>query len=471
MLNKRNHMIISLLQAIELFVILTITVTIAIILFVKRTELTLLSLVPVVYYVIYVKIANIRNYFRFPGIGLLNIICYIRYLIIPLLYTVCLDTHSIPNNVFSGVAFFLFEEITVGLFIAYLTRFKYSKLIPKIGGEVDDFDNTKGINLDSRIRFVFIVICFYALYIIIRRPVYIAEFHFVFSNVNVSMNVHYGDVNTLILELARLVFPIILTAFFCNQYQKETRPIFYYATVITVLIFNVLIVKSLSRNTIIFPAIASIYYLIRIFPEKKKSTLAMIGSISAIALILLTIVKTNYGSGSDAINNLGKLLATLEMYYMGPADLAHAITAKSQYSTGFTIRTVLNDLFYNVPGISHFFNGIDRTNTLFNMVKGTQSHVIPLIGQGAFYFGYLFSFLLNFVCIGIVSLFDRNYYKSRNLIGIFICSYFAVTLMHSSLHNISNFSATLFGRALPLIMISKLPTVVSRRHIVHREKP
>lgn len=464
MLNKRNNLIFNAFLIIGPLITFTITTTM--IFFTKNIDLVLLCLAPLFYYLIYIKIAKIHKYYMFPAIGLLNIICYIRYLIIPLLYAICSDMHSTPNNIFSGVVLFLFEEITVGLFVAYLTRYKYAKLANS--GGIDN-DNIKFTNLDSRIRFAFIVICLYALYIIISQPIYIGEFHFVFFNDNVSMDVNYGDANTLIIELAKIVFPVILSAFFCEQYQTKHKNIYYFITIIIVLLFNVFIVKSLSRNTIIFPAVASIYYLIRIFPQKKKTTLVIIGGISVIALSSLTIVKTNYGSGSHAINNIHTLLTTLQNYYMGPDDLALAITAKNEFSASFTIHTVLNDLFYNVPGISHFFNGVDRTNTIFNIVKGTQSHVIPLIGQGAFYFGYFFSYLLNFICIGIVSVIDRNYYKARNLVEIYIYSYFAITLMHSSIHNISNFSASFFGRALPLIIISRLPVVV-RRRIVPRKK-
>lgn len=451
MIKKQNNILFS--AVLILGPLITFSIIAVVLIFENNADLALLPLVPILYYIIYIKIAKIHELFMFPAIGILNLICYIRYLIIPVLYVICLGEKATPDNIQSGLVFYIYEEITVGFLIVYLSKYKYSKLVKN---DIKSTEYEKNNGLDSRIPLPLVLICFYALYLIIRQPIYVNEYHFVFFNDTVSLDVQYGDGNTLIIELAKIVIPVILTAFFCEQYQKKRKNTYYFMTIIIVLFFNVLIVKALSRNTVIFPAIASIYFLIRIFPHKKKTTLIIIGGISFISLITLTIVKSNYGSGSYAIKDVCSFLSTLQNYYMGPDELSLALTAKSELSSSFTIYTALNDLFYNVPGISRFFNGFDRTNTLFNAVKGTQSHVIPLIGQGAFYFGYAFSFLLNYVCIWIVSNIDLNYYKARSTIELYICSYFAITLMHSSLHNISNYSAIFWGRALPLIIIITL---------------
>src|SRR5699024_6750318 len=131
--------------------------------------------------------------------------------------------------------------------------------------------------------------------------------------------------------------------------------------------FNLMIFSGTSRNSAIMPGIASMFYLINVFPHKKKQLFFLFSGSIFIVLIQLTILKLFYTSGST-ISGLSEAVNYLESYFFSPNNYGIGISTKKIFDNNITINTFLNDVFGNAPWFSQFFDSNDRTTTYYNII-------------------------------------------------------------------------------------------------------
>lgn len=432
-----------------------------------------LVVVPVIYGLFFILFAKIHSYYFYPGMFVLNVICLFRYLILPLLISID-PSYYHQTMLIKGIPLYLYEELCLGLFLILITNKYYRKI------SISSTHLKRGSEeLSTNTGWVFKIITIIAIVIVIANPASLRKFNFIFT-ARPEEIYKYGEVvsgiSSMILDWTKRILPLLLACYFINQYRRNEEEKFYYATILIILFFNLMIFTGISRNSAIIPGVASLFLILKIFPKKKKRTFLLVSVILVLAFIALTIFKNSY-IGVYETYTLSSFTAYLESYFAGPRNLGYAILADNLYGSYVTFETFLNDIFASAPGISNYFDLENRTTTYYNLAfhfgGASRDAIIPTIGQGFIYFGYVFCFIPNLLFVWLMTQFDRQFWNATNIIGAFFMAYFAVRFGVNPIQNISIISGYIFGNIIPIMVLlyvdHKLFRSVKRNSLVNEK--
>jgi hypothetical protein len=427
-------------------------------------EKLLLLLLPLIYGGIFLSIAKIHLYMDNPGMFTLNVISVIRYFIIPIL--IMLDSSYIDEygTLIQGIKFMIYESLCLGLFLIFITRKYYRNVKTQSCNEI-------GNNVNILLK----VTVGLAILLIIKNPNILMQYTFAFedaSNIElIKSRELVTGINGMIIDWGKLILPLLISLILIKKYRNTKNNIYYYLTLLIILFFNVLIFSGTSRSSAIMPAVASMFFLLNAFPDKRKKIFLLMGSSITIVAIQLTLLKTTY-LGTEIQASIGSVINYLEAYFVGPKNMGIVLSAKELYSNAFTIKILLNDLMGNFPGLSQFFNAENRTSTLYNLVfyrGGPQrDQIIPSMGQGLFYFGYVFSFLPQLLIVYGMAKFDSFYKRANNLTAVYFFSYFAVRFGYTYVQSVSSILSFLYSIIIPITLIYLLNSLLNKRLGIRR---
>lgn len=404
-----------------------------------------------IYYFLFINVAKIDRCIYNPGMFLVNVTCIFRYVLIPLFYVLD-SSYNFTSNLTSGIYLMLYEEVCVGVFLYYLVKKSYEIKTRTLNNVTINSIMKNEMNTQLRIGMIALVAI--AVAIVIMNPSLLNEYNFAIGVEESDIISNYGSVHTMIISWSKMVFPLLIASFMINRYQKQPKFIYYILTVFPVLLFNLMLFKGISRNSVIVPGAASMFFLMRAFPKKHKMTSFMVSGMIVTVAIVLTLFKNS--TANWVVDTIAAQRLYLNAYFAGPNNLGDAIGAYNLYKSSFSVNTLLNDLFYNVPGISQYFDGEDRITVLFNAWKGTQSAIVPAIGQGLFYFGMVLSVIPELVFLWMMSKFDIKARNANNIMEVFFYSYFAVRFGYTYYQNISILISFLLGTVITLTVLLKI---------------
>ena len=425
----------------------------------------ILIILPIIYTQLFIGVAKIHKYITFPGMFVLNVVTFIRYVILPFLILIN-DSYMDEYGYFQeGAILMIYESICLGILLIFITR-KYYK---------NTSLNKYKINKDNK-NYLLKIITIIAIILIILQPSILEQYNFVFTSASSAELTDSSTIATglpfLIVDWGKLLFPLILTIPLITRYKKTNNNIYYLLVIAIILFFNVLIFSGTSRSSMLMPALASLFYLLIAFPNKKKQIFVFMSTLIIIAVFYLTFLKNEY-TGTTATSSFNDLIDYVDSYFVGPENLGIAIGANQMYSGAFNFQTFLTDILGNFPGLSDFFDLENRTNTFFNLFAysgGPQrDQIIPSIGQGLFYFGYVFSFIPQFIIVFLMAKFDNLYSNSNNIIGIYIFSYIAVKFGFTYAQSLSSSLGFLYATAIPLILIYIVNKFINKKFTFRRK--
>lgn len=461
---KKNELIIFLMS-------LFFSLILSIYLLLKSNNYSdsLLVLLPNIYLMGFVGIIKIYKYLKYPGLFILNVVSVIRYVILPIMiihsnsYNL-LDIHSIK-----GIYFMLFEAICLFGILFLITKFKYS-LIPSDSNTSNSMIITNGKNLV--LKFIVVI----SLIILVMKPSVLNQYQFVFSNPNnvtlIKQSELINGLSSIVFNLGKILLPIILSTPFIRKYKKTTHNINYIIVLLIFLLFNVLFFSGTSRNSVIMPAAGSLFFLMRVFPSQRKKTFLGGAIVIVIITIQLTIFKSSY-VGRPLDLKLDEMIDYLNIYFVGPRNLGITIKSYERFGNNISYNTLINDIFGNFPGLSQFTNLENRTSTFFNLTfyNGSfqRDQIIPSIGQGLFYFGYVFSYLFQGIIVLGISYWDNKYINEKNIINIFLASTFAVRFGFTYISSLTSVLGYLYATIIPLTMIIFVNNKINNKFILKEE--
>lgn len=256
-----------------------------------------------------------------------------------------------------------------------------------------------------------------------------------------------------------------------REYDKSRNSIHvYFCIVFTLFILLILFIgqTAINRWYVLLTASASLALLIKLFPKEKKSILFIIMIPAGLVFILATLIKNaGYVAGSTTLSeSLIKLFNPSEMdsYFCGPVGLGNAIEVCQKNVAGFS--NIFNDVLSSMPFIGRMFPTKETTVYIYLSHIGRGDLIIPLVGQSAIYFGYVFAPVLSAISVIIVIYFDSLYKKSFSYltyIFAFISIWYGVEAMALNLTINSNW---LFIRILPFFFILWITNKLSIRNTV-----
>ncbi len=179
---------------------------------------------------------------------------------------------------------------------------------------------------------------------------------------------------------------------------EENKKIF---RLVIVSIVSILVVSD-NRAYTFFYAIALLISIMVVYPNSQKVIKLIFGGMLGIALFLLVgIASKSYMSSESP---MGILSQTLQSYFQGSTNVAVALCLEPN-----DISRMIPDIGKSVTGIAYFFQSHEDIKVGFNKFYYYNSlrsgQIIPYIGEGYVYFGFLLSPILS--CFVL-----RNAFKS-----------------------------------------------------------
>ena len=131
------------------------------------------------------------------------------------------------------------------------------------------------------------------------------------------------------------------------------------------------------------------------------------------------------------------------------------IRMKQEYGQYVTFTTPFNDLFANVPFLSRIVDVGNLSSKYFNNSYGRigTDQIMPLIGNGLMYFGYVFSPIFSIIMLRVVFWCDEKYRSSNDVFSVFIWSYASTLLTFCHFNNLQLIMLYFSCRILPLVLV------------------
>lgn len=216
---------------------------------------------------------------------------------------------------------------------------------------------------------------------------------------------------------------------------------------------------STSRWTLIFIGISGMVLIEKLYPKYKFTLRIWVFLTIIISVISISLFKFWWViSGSvNPIRDVIYTMATqLEAYFSGPRLVAQSINIQEVFST-ISIGTFFNDFLGSVPYISNDINQLDRINIYFNLYnfKQVPNLIMPLVGIGYTYFGFVFAPIFTVACQWIVIKLDTLIQNEVNLEYVFIYTYLGLRLSMCMGLNTQSLFSSFFIPTLPLLLILK----------------
>ncbi len=200
-----------------------------------------------------------------------------------------------------------------------------------------------------------------------------------------------GLVDTLmraIFTLVQIIFPAYFVVKIHNKYGRkhETRAIAYMLLVAGCLFF---VMTGENANTV-FAAVAVLIMICALYFERVRKYIPMIAAGGLLFVIAALLGKGGAFAGENR-NLLYELSQIFNAYFGGVANVAAACLLKETSDQIY----LATDFFRSVPFISSFFSGMAGVSSVvaFNDVfwgfTGRSDQLLPSVGQGALYFGYI----------------------------------------------------------------------------------
>lgn len=396
---------------------------------------------------------NTRQLLKRPGLIILNIFMFIRYNIAVLIYYITgkLSKFGVSEQKFIlAVALMIYEMLVIFLAITFFYQKSRNKATYI----------KRRYELNTHRKHAILVI---ALFILI-----------ICSVLDKSLRPNWGllvgksrpeTINNVsgawgILWQAACLTVYLVVVFDCYyNYVNTQRMKYVYYTIVfsTVYIFYIYICQDrISRWYVAVTAIAIMFTFAKIFKRQIKKILPIFGLVFLLIIGVATLMKTgNVADTSSVWDMLAEIFnsTTFDGYFAGVNNINTALVLKEESKT--SILNMFYDLLSTMPIINHYIDANKVTANMFGNIISRTDQIIPLLGQGALYFGYILSPLLSLLCVCLTSTFDKKY-SINNSPMIFV---YAFTSIWSGLMlclNLSIYISWVYVRIIPFFLVGKL---------------
>lgn len=427
-----------------------------------------LVLLPLCYLILFVLVPSFSKYiYKSIGITIINITMLIRYSIVPFLisiYGVNLNTgiYLSEKLQFKAINLMLYEMILIFIvFIIFQKKF--------YGNSTNKMTKIKPSN--NLFGWLFIIIC---VFVIILYPSILNRYSFVWTATLLKSKevegVSYSFL-LLLVQLGHLVLTISIINTLYKFYLKKKSLIFVILSLVTIVISSSFMIGT-SRFSIILPLISGLFTMFILYKAYKK----VIGFISVVVSFLLigitTVLKNRTISGesvSNSINdNLSDLTVSLQLYFSGVSNVAHSINTRLIYEP-YQMENIITDLLRTVVLINNFF--INQSSALLNYNlsfygKGNiNDQILPMIGQGYLYFGYILAPIFTVITIIFVMYLDKKISENNSLFNIYILVYLCLKFALFNMANMTILISYLTNFYILLMIISILNKRIKIRRL------
>lgn len=407
-------------------------------------------LIPIIFSILFVFPTGIIRFFTLrPGIFLLYVISSIRFCIYPLMIS------FFGNEIKSGYQHYYFEYSNIATVLYVLemvtiaiTVYFYMKKKHKVKNKPI---NDVSIKWTVYITIILLIISF------IIEPKSVNYFNFIFAFDASYESVELNSIVEIILDIGRYIISIYFMMFFYKRYMKTNRK-YYYTAIWVFTILPLMLVTGLNRASVIIPATAILFVMIKLFPEKRKKIFLFFSMVIFVTVVFLIYAKSF--SGSSDLNEVGiKTVSTyINSYYAGLDNMSTAVALKN-YESSNNFYVMFIDLFYSIPKLGRVFLVTQKSSSMFNDILYSGLYdlridaIIPTVGQSILYFGYPFMWVMTMIFIYLGLKFDDRYSESTTIFESYVNAIAAVIVINYHCGSLSIIAQEFIHLIFPLWLI------------------
>lgn len=403
--------------------------------------------IPISYLIIeLIFIEDIKKEKYSYGIITFEIIAFVRYVILAVLYYFNNESNYIYDTKFDIIVMMIIELFFCKLVIHFflkknsnvkLTEFSYNNII---------------------------VYCFIGIFTIISIcfPIFLTPWKSMFTNENI-------EIDSFLIILYRLS-AVVLNLFLINKISKinliSNNKKILISIIVSVFLGTISSINmsngNISRWSICIYIISFLVLLIKVFPKYKKKILIYIIFFMTIILVISTYFKNNQHEYDvrreqktfKEIISKNFEFNTINTYFSGYYQIDMAQKTKMIFQNSINATTFVNDIFMNFPKLNHL---LDTTNNIFTYFNYSyyngyvsQDQICPMIGVGYIYFGFILSPLLSIITTFFLCYISN---KIRGKMNSFKYYYLVFTSIYFGIFMCINMNIIfqfIWGKMLPL---------------------
>lgn len=263
----------------------------------------------------------------------------------------------------------------------------------------------------------------------------------------------YYPLNWLFME-SRLALAYMLVIRLYKTRIKMSDGLKVFFSFIFIILILVLIVPD-SVATSIYATISLFLLLYILYPSKKRSIVAIL------AIICLSVVSASFflmpilsGRGIS----INSVASKLNAYFSGYVNTSASIAMWAERSS--RIDLLAGDFLRSLPIIKGFFSGYPMSEELFNQVLGYDtvynSQIIPLEGQGYYYFWYFGVIFFTWTHMKVLKSFYIKTISSHSTFSFYIFGLLTILMTFGLVMYGSFLNFSLILSQIPMIMINML---------------
>ena len=416
-----------------------------------------LLLVPLVYAIFIVFFAGIFYYIDSPGMIILNALYFVRYFPYPLL--MLFYNHYYIEDYSKGIWLLLYEETICAVVLYFLIRRRQKEFINSV--EINDCFSSA-----SNLYAATLIFSVLSVGIIAINPSILLNYNIIFGLTSeklkhielVQSSLSVSSFDIIVLDITRLLIPASIGVSFAEMYNKTQKNIAYILSLFFAVSLSMVIMSGVDRGTVVLNGIAIGFIIYKIFPQKRKATNVIVVVSAAIIVLNLVVVRLIVSESSTGLTRYGgieRILEYIQAYVAGIKNMDITIRMKQEYGQYVTFTTPFNDLFANVPFLSRIVDVGNLSSKYFNNSYGRigTDQIMPLIGNGLMYFGYVFSPIFSIIMLRVVFWCDEKYRSSNDVFSVFIWSYASTLLTFCHFNNLQLIMLYFSCRILPLVLV------------------
>lgn len=205
----------------------------------------------------------------------------------------------------------------------------------------------------------------------------------------------------------------------CHKKYMKSKNSLYFMIATTFALANILIYTGTNRAGFIICTISTIYILGLLFEKYKKILIIVPIVVGVTILPLISSFRK-----SELINDntdLYKISEEANAYLGGIDNVAIAIETSNQFNKKGDLLNASYDLFRGVLGVNFLIKSfnMELSSAYFNYVffghMKNVSQIIPIIGQGYFYFDIYGCWIIEIVFIMIAIKFEKKFLLTTNI--------------------------------------------------------
>lgn len=411
-------------------------------------------------YVIFICFIKDNVIYKSPGIIVLNVVMFCRYVILPLTFCFSNELTEYARNydhMFGALVILTYEQIC--LFVAIYITGKREKKI-----HIRDCDDYLYDLKYGNIILIFILgaLLLFAL----KYRELLGGFSLITKG---SISVESSIENTsgfvgILWEVfwSWLYIYINFKIKEKNFYNKSIKNFLVIVIALIYILITFIGQTSISRWYTVISFCAVYFTLLKLYKKDiKKISLGIFIPFLFLIMIVSVFKNSSYLEGDMSFKN-----SILEVFNSKNLDsyLAGAVSVNNSlglwFDTNASIFSAPIDILNNMPIVNHWIDNSNGSITLYNQYigrfwNGAGDQIIPLVGQSLVYFSPLLSPLLSIISLKIIRYFDRKYMQSKSL-DMYFYAFSSAWIGVGTILNLTIIMSWVYIRVIPTYFIIKI---------------